>query len=100
MSHIILRNPWTKKEVFIDENIVTDQHINFMDDMMNPMAKDLVLKKLPNAHPGEFFRLFTDIVGSREAGIIWFLADEEAGLSGYSKSENKSLSVFGSATNF
>lgn len=56
MPNIILRNPWTKKKVFIDENYVTDQHISFMDDMMNPRAKDLVLKKLPSAQPGEFSR--------------------------------------------
>jgi len=81
MPNIILQNPWTKKEVFVDEKTVTNQHISLMDGMMNPKVKDLVLKSLPCAQPGEFFRLFTDIVGSREAGIIWFLAVEEAGLS-------------------
>jgi hypothetical protein len=81
MSGIILRNPLTRKEVFIDKNSVTDQHISSMDKMMNPKAKDIVLKKLPMGQLGEFFCLFTNIVGQREAGIMWFLADEEAGLS-------------------
>jgi len=78
---IVLQNPWTKKEVSIDENTVTNQHIHLMDEMMNPKVKDLVHKDQPCAQPGEFFRTFTDIVGSREAGIIWFLGVVEADLS-------------------
>lgn len=67
-----VENPWTHETMVIYASEVIESRLAAMAALMDEEIRERLHNEIAPCSPGEFFAAYADIVGPKQAGILWF----------------------------